>query len=190
MNNMNNKYFNDITVDQFDYFGVYPERRRACIISDKTYDINDKCTHFGIIYDAGKLNSFIKVVNDKLFLATKWSKEDEEYVAQTKDYTSFKNKSAFYLNLQTFKKLFHKGNFFNIEVFKHIIGLGIQNHGIDKIIFKRMPYMFKVDNYCAYLNSINCKYETSVHANTYTVIISCHGKTICVAMWDHSMPYH
>lgn len=187
-NNITNKYFNDIALENFDYFERFPERRRKCIVTDKSYDVYDKREHFCEIYDAGKLNSFIKVVNDKLYLATSWANIEETYVAEMNKCISFR-KSALELNRELFRTIFHRGNFFNIEIFKQIIRLGIRNTGIDKIIFKRMPYKFTVDEYKNYLSGIHSDYEIFEYAKAYTVVISCHGKTICVAMWDHSLPY-
>ena len=180
---MNNKYFNDITVEQFDYFKTYPERRREQIVNDKSYDIYDKRLHFKEIYDAGKLNSFIKVVNDKLYLATSWSELEKSYVAKSREYIYYR-KPADEINRMLFKTLFHKGNYFNIECFKHIITLGIVNNGIDKIIFKAMPYQFPISTYKRYIRNG----ETLKIGKHYTVIISCHDKTICVAMWDNTLP--
>ena len=114
--------------------------------------------------------------------------DEEEYVSEMNECISFR-KSALELNRELFRTIFHRGNFFNIEIFKQIIRLGIRNNGIDKIIFKRMPYKFTVDEYKNYLSGIHSDYEIFEYAKTYTVVISCHGKTICVAMWDHSLPY-
>ena len=45
-NNITNKYFNDIALENFDYFERFPERRRKCIVTDKSYDVYDKREHF------------------------------------------------------------------------------------------------------------------------------------------------
>lgn len=182
---MNNKYFNDITIEQFHYFDQYPERRRERIVSDKSYDIYDKREHFKEIYDAGKLNAFIKVVNDKLYLATSWSNVEEKYVTKAREYISYR-KPAEEINRILYKKIFHKGNFFNIEIFKLIITQGIVNNGIDQVIFKAMPYKFPVSTYKRSVKDA----DTLKVGKDYTVVISCHGKTICVAMWEHTLPYY
>lgn len=185
MTEINNKYFKDVEIEKFDYWEKYPERRRLFIIFNKNYKIYDEDEIKKSIYDAGKLNSFIKVVNDKLYLAKSWSKTEEKYRIQTQNYISFK-KPATKLNEELFRNIFYKGTFFNIEIFKAIITLGIQQHGIDKIIFKRMPYKLPI---YIYKRSVKDA-ETFKCGKDYAVVISIHNKIICVAMWDFCMPYY
>ena len=65
---MTNKYFEKAKPVKFDYFKKFPERRRLAIVSDKSYRIYDQKAFNERLYDAGKLNSFIKVINDKLWI--------------------------------------------------------------------------------------------------------------------------
>lgn len=181
---MKNKYFENIELEHFDYFEKFPQRRRACIINDKSYDIYDKRAHFAFIYDEGKLNAFIKVVNDKLYLAQSWSNAEEHIASQLWQYISYRE-LADKINWALFKKIFCHGTYFNIEIFKEIITQGIKNMNIEKIIFKTMPYKFPIEQYEAEIpNAVFIK-----SGNDYTVAISCHENNICVAMWDHSLPY-
>ena len=181
---MKNKYFENIELEHFDYFAKFPKRRRTSIINDKSYDIYDKRAHFAFIYDAGKLNSFIKVVNDKLYLAQSWSKAEENIARKLWEYISYRE-PADKINLALFKKIFCHGTYFSIEVFKEIITQCIRNMKIEKIIFKTMPYQFPVEQYREEIQ--NAVFICS--GNDYTVAISCHENNICVAMWDHSLPY-
>lgn len=180
-----NKFFQNVEIEQFDYWEKFPERRRIPIITGQGGRKFDAFENAKDIYDAGKLNSFIKVVNDKLFLATSWSEAEAKYVAKMSEYVSFK-KSAKTLNEDLFRKLFYKGNFFNIEILKAIITLGIQQQGIEKIIFKRMPYGLPIYVYKRAVKNT----ETFKAGKDYAVLLSHHGNTICVAMWEFAMPYY
>ena len=182
---LNNKFFENIDIEQFNYWENFPERRRIPIVNGQGGRKFDTVEQAKDIYDAAKLNAFIKVVNDRIFLATSWSESENNYVNKMLEYISFKNKSAKKLNFELFRELFHSGNFFNIEIFKYLITLVIQKDGIQKIVFKRMAYNFPVSLYKRSVKNT----ETFKRGKDYTVVISTHGNVVCVAMWAFAMPY-
>lgn len=184
---MTNKYFEGVAARRFDYFKKYPKRRRAAITMDKSYDIYDKHQHFGVIYDAGKLNAFIKVINDKLYMATSRAEGEElkSYISEMEAYESFKEKTVVQLNNALFKKIFYKGDFFNIEIFKEIITQCIANSPIKRIVFGAMPYKFPVEKYLEDVLDAKVFHE----GKEYTVAVSYSEGDVQVAMWDHTMPY-
>lgn len=199
-----NKYFENIPLAQFDYFKKYPERRRIAIVSDETYAIKiktkkaksneekakikeqkkqSKIAFSEMMYDAGKLNAFIKVVNDKLFInnstCIKKVKRPTPLGYKTQQFTY--NPSEYLFN-----KLFLRGTFCAIEVFKSIIRLGIDSHGIKKIIFSAMPKDLKVENYSQEIpNAKHFKFGTG----EYSVVLSSENEIIYVAMFQHLMAY-
>lgn len=181
---MTNKYFENAKPVQFDYFKKFPERRRLAIVSDKSYRIYDQKAFNERIYDAGKLNSFIKVINDKLWIdSTSFPKKIIHLVASGHVAERF----PFNQSESVFEKIFLIGDFLSIEVFKYLITLGIQSKGIDKVIFSAMPADLAEETYIQ--DVPDSKFFKSPNGD-YSVIVSIEEKIIYVAMWQHAFEYN
>ena len=183
---MTNKFFKGLPIIQLDYFHKYPQRRRATIVADKSYTIKDNDNEnilSKMMYDSGKLNAFIKVVNDKFWIDnTCYFKEMKRPTSTGYVTHSFPYKPSEYL----FEKIFLRGTFFAIEIFKSIISMGIESKGIKKIIFAAMPKELKEEKY---IQKIPNTKQFKSSTGDFSVILSTNKKIIYVAMWEHALAY-
>ena len=180
---MTNKYFEKAKPVKFDYFKKFPERRRLAIVSDKSYRIYDQKAFNERLYDAGKLNSFIKVINDKLWIdSTSFSKK----IIHLTNSGHVVERFPFNQSENVFKKIFLIGDFLSIEVFKYLITLGIQSKGIDKIIFSAMPADLSEETYIQ--NVPGSRFFKSPNGD-FSVVVAIEEKVIYVAMWQHLFEY-